>query len=199
MGAWPSGAIPVARWPGGGPGTNRKRQRRTLDGNGYLRPAGKFGHWFERRAESACGWESSKLLTSRDLRAVQAHLPFPEQRWQFVGRHRGRFVAPASGPDRSLLASPTVSPATSLRRIFEDREGTVWVSTEDGLDRFREFAVPTIAENQQGLSTSAVTVLEADPGWKYLDSHGGWAESLAKRACDRLRQAKCARPKLANS
>ena len=48
-----------------------------------------------------------------------------------------------------------------IRNIFEDREGDVWVSTEDGLDRFREFAVPTISENEQGLSTSAVTVLEA--------------------------------------
>src|SRR5208337_5411855 len=50
-----------------------------------------------------------------------------------------------------------------IRNIFEDREGNVWVSTEGGLDRFREFAVPTISENEQGLSTSAVTVLEATP------------------------------------
>ena len=48
-----------------------------------------------------------------------------------------------------------------IRSIFEDREDNVWVSTEDGLDRFREFAVPTISEN--GLSTSAVTVLQATP------------------------------------
>jgi len=50
-----------------------------------------------------------------------------------------------------------------VRDVFEDREGDVWVSTEDGLDRFREFAVPTISENERGLSTSAVTVLEATP------------------------------------
>jgi len=50
-----------------------------------------------------------------------------------------------------------------VRSIFEDREGSIWVSTEDGLDRFREFAVPTISENEGGLSTSAVTVLQATP------------------------------------
>ena len=49
-----------------------------------------------------------------------------------------------------------------VTKIFEDREGNVWVSTEDGLDRFREFAVPTISANE-GLSNSAVHVVEATP------------------------------------
>ena len=84
-----------------------------------------------------------------------------------------------------------------IRDIFEDREGNVWVCTENGLDRFREFAAPTISENQ-GLSTSAAYLLASDPGWKYLDYHRGWLESVAKRAYDRLRQANCAGPKQAN-
>src|SRR5208337_3301713 len=49
-----------------------------------------------------------------------------------------------------------------IRNVFEDREGNVWVCTENGLDRFREFAAPTISENQ-GLSTSAAYLLEATP------------------------------------
>jgi len=49
-----------------------------------------------------------------------------------------------------------------VTKILEDREGNVWVSTEDGLDRFREFAVPTISANE-GLSNSTVHVVEATP------------------------------------
>ena len=39
--------------------------------------------------------------------------------------------------------------------LFEDREGNIWVATVDGLDRFRDFAVPTISV-KQGLSTAAL-------------------------------------------
>ena len=49
-----------------------------------------------------------------------------------------------------------------VTKILEDREGNVWVSTEDGLDRFREFAVPTLSVNE-GLSNSTVHVVEATP------------------------------------
>ena len=39
--------------------------------------------------------------------------------------------------------------------IFEDREGNVWVATLNGLDRFRDFAVPTFSV-KQGLSIPSV-------------------------------------------
>ena len=48
-----------------------------------------------------------------------------------------------------------------VAKIFEDREGNVWVATLEGLNRFRALAVPTISV-RQGLSTSSVVSVLAD-------------------------------------
>jgi len=47
-----------------------------------------------------------------------------------------------------------------INTIFEDREGNVWVATQDGLDRFREYPISTISRNQ-GLSNSAAWSVQA--------------------------------------
>jgi ligand-binding sensor domain-containing protein len=44
--------------------------------------------------------------------------------------------------------------------LFEDREGSIWVSTSAGLDRFREFPVRTYSR-KQGLASDAVKSLAA--------------------------------------
>jgi signal transduction histidine kinase/ligand-binding sensor domain-containing protein len=46
------------------------------------------------------------------------------------------------------------------RAVFEDREGTVWAATANGLDRFRESAIATFSINQ-GLSTGRVDAVAA--------------------------------------
>jgi signal transduction histidine kinase/ligand-binding sensor domain-containing protein len=57
--------------------------------------------------------------------------------------------------------------------LFEDREGTIWVATPNGLDRFREFAVPTFGVNQ-GLSNSSVwSVLSVKDGSVLFATAGG--------------------------
>jgi signal transduction histidine kinase/ligand-binding sensor domain-containing protein len=45
--------------------------------------------------------------------------------------------------------------------LFEDREGNVWAATASGLDRFRDFAVPTLSGNH-GLSNTGVLSVLAD-------------------------------------
>jgi signal transduction histidine kinase/ligand-binding sensor domain-containing protein len=57
--------------------------------------------------------------------------------------------------------------------LFEDREGDIWVATNGGLDRFRDFAVPTYS-GTQGLSNSTVmSVLAARDGSVWLSTFDG--------------------------
>jgi ligand-binding sensor domain-containing protein/signal transduction histidine kinase len=61
----------------------------------------------------------------------------------------------------------------AVSSLFEDREGNIWVATLDGLDRFRDFAVPTISV-QQGLSSQGVAaVLAARDGSLWLGTSNG--------------------------
>jgi signal transduction histidine kinase/ligand-binding sensor domain-containing protein len=61
----------------------------------------------------------------------------------------------------------------SIVRLFQDREGNVWVTTANGVDRFREFSVPTISA-KQGLSVATVwSVLSAKDGSVWLGTSGG--------------------------
>ena len=54
---------------------------------------------------------------------------------------------------------------------FEDREGNIWFATSDGLDRFREFAVPTFSA-AQGLSNPVVASIFATDGGLWVNAGG---------------------------
>jgi signal transduction histidine kinase/ligand-binding sensor domain-containing protein len=60
-----------------------------------------------------------------------------------------------------------------IQGLFEDREGNIWVATSGGLDRFRDFAIPTISV-KQGLSNAFVwSVLAARDGSVWLGARDG--------------------------
>ena len=60
-----------------------------------------------------------------------------------------------------------------VENLFEDREGNIWMATGNGLDRFREFAVPTISV-RQGLSNASIgSVLAARDGSIWLSTVDG--------------------------
>jgi signal transduction histidine kinase/ligand-binding sensor domain-containing protein len=60
-----------------------------------------------------------------------------------------------------------------VKAIFEDREGNVWVSTIDGLDRFCDVAVATLSA-RQGLSNGvAASLLAARDGSVWLGTYDG--------------------------
>src|SRR5262249_17525623 len=57
--------------------------------------------------------------------------------------------------------------------LLEDREGNIWVATQDGLDRFRDYAVPAFSVNQ-GLSSARIgSVLAAQDGSVWLATSNG--------------------------
>ena len=57
--------------------------------------------------------------------------------------------------------------------LLEDREGNVWVSTFDGLDRFREYAVATFNADQGLLDTVVASVLADNDGSVWLSTANG--------------------------
>jgi signal transduction histidine kinase/ligand-binding sensor domain-containing protein len=57
--------------------------------------------------------------------------------------------------------------------LFEDREGSVWVSTTGGLDRFRELPVSTISVRQGLPSDVTSAVLAASDGSVWIGTHRG--------------------------
>ncbi len=62
--------------------------------------------------------------------------------------------------------------ADRINDLFEDREGNIWVATTGGLDRFRDFAVPTMS-SKQGLAGDAVTaVLASRDGSVWMSGSG---------------------------
>ena len=60
-----------------------------------------------------------------------------------------------------------------VTRLFEDREGNVWVATKNGLDRFRNLAVRTISTNQGLPSAPPWSVLAASDGSVWFGSLDG--------------------------
>jgi len=69
--------------------------------------------------------------------------------------------------------SESLSGNVILSALFEDQEGTIWVGTSDGLDRFRDFAVATFTV-KQGLSDDLVGfALAARDGSVWLETPAG--------------------------
>jgi PAS domain S-box-containing protein len=60
-----------------------------------------------------------------------------------------------------------------IRDIFEDREGNIWVATDNGLDRFRDTAVTTISVSQGLSQATPWSVLAASDGSVWVGTLDG--------------------------
>ena len=57
--------------------------------------------------------------------------------------------------------------------LFEDREGSIWVATDDGLDRFRDVPVPTVAAARTFSNGTVSTILAATDNSLWLATLDG--------------------------
>ena len=76
------------------------------------------------------------------------------------------------GKNGSVYPADGLSGA-SVSALFEDREGSIWVATVEGLDRFREFAIPTFSVQQGFSSRGFGSVLAARDGSLWLGTSEG--------------------------
>jgi len=60
-----------------------------------------------------------------------------------------------------------------ITALFIDREGSLWVATDGGLDRFRQFAVSTLSLNQGLSNASVLSVLADRDGSVWLSTRRG--------------------------
>ena len=61
----------------------------------------------------------------------------------------------------------------AIESLFEDQEGSIWVTTANGIDRFHEYAIPTISEKQGLSSPNVLSVVAARDGSVWLGTTDG--------------------------
>ncbi len=76
----------------------------------------------------------------------------------------------------------------SVFAIFQDREANVWVATNNGLDRFREYAIPTLSVEQRLSTFPGAGVLVARDGSIWVDAVKGLARLHESRIADYRKQ-----------
>jgi signal transduction histidine kinase/ligand-binding sensor domain-containing protein len=57
--------------------------------------------------------------------------------------------------------------------FLEDREGNIWVTTNGGLDRFRDYSIPTFSVKHGLLATIVGSILAGKDGSVWLATYGG--------------------------
>ena len=75
----------------------------------------------------------------------------------------------------SLLSHKDGLSSDQVEALFEDREGTIWVATADGLDRFRELPVRSLSD-REGLSSAIYYLRPGGARRQHMDRHRGWTQ-----------------------
>jgi ligand-binding sensor domain-containing protein/signal transduction histidine kinase len=90
----------------------------------------------------------------------------------WIGTEVGGLVHMHRGRTDTFLPIDGLS-GNAVTALFEDREGSIWVCTEGGLDRFRDFAVGTFTVKQRLTNDLVGSVLADRDGGLWLGTYDG--------------------------
>jgi signal transduction histidine kinase/ligand-binding sensor domain-containing protein len=118
----------------------------------------------EHPAASPAGIDRLSFLPSRVLRDRDGGL--------WIGTFDQGLLRVRDGQIDSFSEADGLS-GNYIRNLFEDREGNIWVATDNGLDRFRDIAVATISVKQGLSQTTPWSVLAATDGSLWVGTLDG--------------------------
>ena len=94
------------------------------------------------------------------------------QRW-IVDWHPAHGLVHSYNGRTSLFTKDDGLSSNEVYALFEDREGTIWAGTSDGLDRFRAWPVTPLSVKQGLSNSSATSVLAARDGSIWIGTVDG--------------------------
>jgi PAS domain S-box-containing protein len=84
-----------------------------------------------------------------------------------------RLTPATNGSEVSSLTRQEGLAGNYISFVLEDREGSIWIGTEDGLDRLRTGVISTISDPEGLVHETAVTLAEDDAGDIWVGTDGG--------------------------
>ena len=138
------------------------------DGGLLFTMGGAISRLFDGKAEVAYQLPFGQPLARRLLRDRDGGLWVGTSGRGLAHLHQGRI---------DLFTQQDGLSGDDVSNLFEDREGNIWVSTFDGLDRFRDLPVATFSVNQGLSNPRVVSILAASDGsvWiRTLDGLNRW-------------------------
>jgi signal transduction histidine kinase/ligand-binding sensor domain-containing protein len=147
-------------------------------------PEGRFWVGLEKGSGKwKSGHEKSALLTSPDnrdpgpansqvLRSNASQILRDRDGGVWVGtRDRGLIHFHQGRTD--LFSEADGLSGDTVTALLEDHEGDIWAATTNGIDRFREYAVPNISIKQGLSNTNSVSIVGAKDGSVWVATYNG--------------------------
>jgi signal transduction histidine kinase/ligand-binding sensor domain-containing protein len=138
------------------------------DGGLLFSMGGAISRLFDGKARVAYQLPFGQALARRLLRDRDGGLWVGTSGRGLAHLHQGRI---------DLFSQQDGLSGDDVSNLFEDREGNIWISTYDGLDRFRDLPVATFSVNQGLSNPRVVSILAASDGsvWiRTLDGLNRW-------------------------